>query len=196
MTSLTHVEGNLQVISLNKNKVLTCTGSSHWLKGLTLISAINLLVILEVCILFLLTHMYSQENFCFISFTGFSLFTFRSCTYIIKYKKNHEAMSILIWVLLTYFCTLEFGGEVLLPFFFYFASWWKTPVKMSVTCHWTDVKHHHLHIYCSKVGKPANVGHFHTLTCQLWLKIHHWELLSWELSVFGLSRDFVFLLRN
>lgn len=63
MTSLTHVEGNadLQVISLNKNKVLTCTGSSHWLKGLTLISAINLLVILQVCILFLLTRMYSQE---------------------------------------------------------------------------------------------------------------------------------------
>lgn len=120
MTSLTHVEGNahLQVISLNKNKVLTCTGSSHWLKGLTLISAINLLVILQVCILFLLTHMYSQEIFCLISFTGFSLSTFRSCTYIIKYKKNHEAMSILIWVLLTYFCALEFGGEVLLPFFF------------------------------------------------------------------------------
>lgn len=120
MTSLTHVEGNadLQVISLNKNKVLTCTGSSHWLKGLTLISAINLLVILQVCILFLLTHMYSQE----ISFLLLvSVCLLLDLAHILlNIKKNHEAMSILIWVLLTYFCALEFGGEVLLPFFFVF----------------------------------------------------------------------------
>lgn len=142
MTSLTHVEGNadLQVISLNKNKVLTCTGSSHWLKGLTLISAINLLVILQVCILFLLTHMYSQEisflllvSVCLLLDLAHILLNIKKIMKPCPFKSESYLHIFVLWSL------AEKCFYRLFFFFFYFASWWKTPAKMSVTCHWEQV---------------------------------------------------------